>query len=64
MYIESVFQTQEKKDEEKEEDCNLNEIPTTRDALCAIIMLKKYCLFGEVQNNLDIEGIMKMEYTI
>ncbi|CAG4994644.1 unnamed protein product [Parnassius apollo] len=61
--IESVLQTQEKEDEE-EEDCNLNEIPTTRDALCAITTLKMYFLFGEGQNNLDIEGIMKMEYTL
>ncbi|GBP58496.1 Condensin complex subunit 2 [Eumeta japonica] len=39
--IESVLQTQEKEDEDKEENCNLNEIPTTRDALYAITMLKK-----------------------
>lgn len=62
--IESVLQTQEKEDEEEEEDCNLREIPKTRDALCALTTLKQYCLFGEGQNNLDVEGIMKMEYTL
>ncbi|CAG5036815.1 unnamed protein product [Parnassius apollo] len=40
--IESVLQTQEKEDEEEEEDCSLNEIPTTRDALCAITTLKMF----------------------
>ncbi|CAG9558536.1 unnamed protein product [Danaus chrysippus] len=47
--IESVLQTQEQ--EHEEEDCNVNEIPTIRDALCAITTLKKYCLFGEASNN-------------
>ncbi|CAG9566413.1 unnamed protein product [Danaus chrysippus] len=65
--IESVLQTQEQEhedEEHEEEDCNVNEIPTIRDALCAITTLKKYCLFGEASNNLDVEGIMKMEYTL
>ncbi|GBP51769.1 hypothetical protein EVAR_97047_1 [Eumeta japonica] len=62
--IESVLQTQEKEDEEEEEDCNLCEIPTTKDALCALTTLKQYCLFGEGQNNLDVEAIIKMEYTL
>lgn len=56
--------TQDEENEEEEEDDKEGEIPTTEDVLCAVTRLKRYCLFGDGKDNIDIEGVMKIEYTL
>lgn len=56
--------TQDEENEEEEEDCKEGEIPTTEDVLCVVTKLKRYCLFGDGKDIIDIEGVMKIEYTL
>nr|XP_026489919.1 tigger transposable element-derived protein 4-like [Vanessa tameamea] len=56
--------TQDEENEEEEEDGKEGEILTTEDVLCAVTRLKRYCVFGDGKDTIDIEGVMKIEYTL
>lgn len=38
--------------------------PTTKDVLGVVTKLKRYCLFGDGKDIIDIEEVMKIEYTL
>lgn len=56
--------TQDEENEEEEEDSKDGEIPTTKDVLGVVTQLKRYCLFGDGKDILNIEEVMKIEYTL
>lgn len=63
--VETVVPSHTTQDEEnEEEDCKEGEIPTTKDMLGVVTKLKRYCLFGDGKDIIDIEEVMKIEYTL
>ncbi|CAG5044149.1 unnamed protein product [Parnassius apollo] len=48
--------------EEEEKGCKEGDIPTTKDVL--VTKLKRNCLFGDGKDIIDIEEVMKIEYTL